>query len=382
MKPNSPRPNSVVRVWLLLIAAPLLGLILVASDTAASPALQFPWPTGTSHQINGQNCTYNCAPKHFNDNANALDFEFVVGDLVTTVASGQISDGTTDPIVGGDRGLFLEIDHGNGHKTRYLHLRSNAQGGPWAPGIGLGSWVPQGQHIAYSGDTGNVPAHLHFDLKVNGQAHLPEPMSGLGNFGQWGAGTGQASGPMTSRPVRWPTGNFYTASSRADVLHQCCGNYLNTWQSTGSGTFTVAPFTPPGGNYDMNSGTWLNGLYDSGTSRDLAHLCCTSYMNTWRGNGAGSFIITQFTPSGGYLLQQGSWHSGKFINSSFESLVHICCTSYLHTWISNGNGTWLVGPPQGPPGYGMQQGSWKTGDFNGDTYTDLLHFCCSNYVNV
>jgi len=374
-----------------LAALSLVTLVTVlrAQPAEATPALQFPWPTGTLHRINAGNCTYDCAPKHLSTSTNryALDFEFGIGETVTAVTDGQVVDGknnwTTEST--DDRGNFLEIDYGAGYRIRYLHLQL---GTPWAPGIAVGVWVKQGQHIGYSGNTAFVAAHLHFDLKRydalgSPSAHLPEPMSGQVGFGAYGAVPGVSSPSWVSRPVRWPTGNFYTANARADALHLCCDTFLKTWQSNGNGTFGIGSFSPQGGNYNMNLGTWLSGNYDLGSSRDLAHLCCSNYMHTWLGNGAGSFSVPIFTPSGGgYNVQNGSWQSGRFL-SGLDSLFHICCSTYGHLWLSNGNGTWVVGAPYSPwPGYGMQLGSWLTGDFDGNGLTDLFHAWGATQVNV
>lgn len=83
----------------------------------------------------------------------------------------------------GGAGNYIEINHGGGYKTRYLHLRAS---NPFAAGIAVGVSVVQGQLIAYSGDTGGVQPHLHFDMKLNGAAFKPEPMSRVIGFDNYG----------------------------------------------------------------------------------------------------------------------------------------------------------------------------------------------------
>ena len=64
-------------------------------------------------------------------------------------------------------GNFVVIDHGDGTTTLYAHMSSRA--------VSEGELVQQGQTIGYVGTTGNVKgAHLHFEVRVNGQRTDPE----------------------------------------------------------------------------------------------------------------------------------------------------------------------------------------------------------------
>ncbi|GAA1865096.1 M23 family metallopeptidase [Myceligenerans crystallogenes] len=65
---------------------------------------------------------------------------------------------------------IIEIDHGRGTITKYLHM--------WSHGINVsvGQRVEAGQPIGLVGDSGNSTAcHLHFEVHVNGQPTDPEP---------------------------------------------------------------------------------------------------------------------------------------------------------------------------------------------------------------
>jgi len=167
-------------------------------------------------------------------------------------------------------------------------------------------------------------------------------------------------------------------------MHHWSDNWTNTWQSLGNGSFAVSSATP-GPGYNMSQGSWQSGVYDAGTSRDLIHLCCANDVRTWLSNGSGQFAVHFFPPGGTYGVQLGSWQAGDFVNSSFDSLVHICCTNYVHVWTSLGNGAWTVGQAwqvPGNPNYGMQLGTWHTGDFNADGLTDLFHAWGGNSANT
>jgi murein DD-endopeptidase MepM/ murein hydrolase activator NlpD len=65
-------------------------------------------------------------------------------------------------------GNFVLIDHGNGVQTMYAHHRVNL--------AHTGDIVRRGQKIAEVGRTGNATGpHLHFELRLQGQAHNPLP---------------------------------------------------------------------------------------------------------------------------------------------------------------------------------------------------------------
>lgn len=92
-------------------------------------------------------------------------------------------------IIGDSRsaGRYLEIDHGDGWKTRYLHLNNDTPGrddgdAPWsltiAPYLYEGSRVEAGQLIAWVGDSGNAEwtgSHTHFEIVYQDREIDPYP---------------------------------------------------------------------------------------------------------------------------------------------------------------------------------------------------------------
>lgn len=194
---------SFVAVFSLALALALTTGARTAE--AAAPPLQLPWPTGDQHHISG-GATYGCY-KHNRLNASsstaynadyyAIDFQFGPIDGspldVSAVAAGHvIFKGWVD-----DYGNKVVLDHGGGYISVYAHFRAT---NTWAAGIEEGVWVGQGQPLGYAGDTGgDYAVHLHFHMQKNGtQAHVPEPMSGVSNFGQWGWCEGTTSPYWTS----------------------------------------------------------------------------------------------------------------------------------------------------------------------------------------
>lgn len=91
-----------------------------------------------------------------------MDIDGEKGDIVVAPANGVISAAGWK----GGYGNMIEIDHGNGLKTRYGHLSKID--------VQEGDSIQRGQQIALVGSTGrSTGPHLHYELRLNDKAINP-----------------------------------------------------------------------------------------------------------------------------------------------------------------------------------------------------------------
>lgn len=130
-----------------------------SNDEALSgaPMFQLPFPCG---QVWAGQTRTNHSP------TNSVDFNRTddVGDPVVAAAAGKVTRVDNEGNV--SYGRWIEIDHGNGYRTRYAHLSAQI--------VAIGQSVSQGQKIGAVGNTGgSTGAHLHYELRKNGVAIRP-----------------------------------------------------------------------------------------------------------------------------------------------------------------------------------------------------------------
>ena len=93
-----------------------------------------------------------------------IDIAAKEGVEILAVAGGVV----TRSGVGTGYGNIVEIDHGNGYKTKYAHNKANL--------VIVGQAVKKGEPIALLGSTGrSTGPHVHFEVIKNGKAVDPIP---------------------------------------------------------------------------------------------------------------------------------------------------------------------------------------------------------------
>ena len=85
-----------------------------------------------------------------------MDIDGERGDQVIAPAGGVVTEAGWK----GGYGNMVEIDHGNGLKTRYGHLSKIE--------VEIGQTLSRGQLLAFVGSTGrSTGPHLHYELRLN-----------------------------------------------------------------------------------------------------------------------------------------------------------------------------------------------------------------------
>jgi murein DD-endopeptidase MepM/ murein hydrolase activator NlpD len=159
--------SSQVKSKLLLLGVTSVTVFVSTISTALAENY-LPYPAGGSYQV-----TQSWGGTTSHQNQNAVDFGMPANSPVAAAASGKVvkawSGGSNLP-----RGCsysnwpnanHIEIDHGNGTSSTYLHLN--------AVNVSVGQSVSQGQVIGLSGDTGyTCGAHLHFAFKKSSSSSV------------------------------------------------------------------------------------------------------------------------------------------------------------------------------------------------------------------
>lgn len=121
------------------------------------------WPTQTSYRVSSH---FNPRRKHPVTGRisphNGVDLATPIGTPIVSTGDGIVQRVGNHPFAG----KYVDIDHGNAYKTRYLHLHRIL--------VKKGQSVQRGDRIALSGNTGrSTGPHLHFELHVNGRPVNP-----------------------------------------------------------------------------------------------------------------------------------------------------------------------------------------------------------------
>lgn len=92
-----------------------------------------------------------------------MDIANDYGTPIVATADGTVEEAGWNT---GGYGNLVDVDHGNGYKTRYAHCQQVV--------VSPGQYVHKGQVIAYMGSTGySTGPHVHYEIFINGQRVNP-----------------------------------------------------------------------------------------------------------------------------------------------------------------------------------------------------------------
>jgi hypothetical protein len=127
------------------------------------------------------------------------------------------------------------------------------------------------------------------------------------------------------------------------------------------------------------------GDFNGDGKDDIVHAVQnTNYVHLWLSNGDGTFDIRTHAAWPGYVIPNVLWLPGDFTGDGKDDIVHaVQNTNYVHPWLSNGDGTFNILTSRAWAGYGIPNGLWLVGDFNGDGKDDIVHAVQqTDYIHV
>lgn len=144
-----------LRCVAVLVATAYFAVLLVRSAEAAEPSYTLPFHD--TYYITSEGC-FGCYPGHEGT-------DYVIGGSGAGDEVAAAAGATAKPCLFDDTaGYSIVLDHGAGHRTRYLHLNQYALPDPGDP-------VQRGELIGYEGSTGYTDppgfVHLHFETRIN-----------------------------------------------------------------------------------------------------------------------------------------------------------------------------------------------------------------------
>ncbi len=306
------------------------GLVASAGSASAAPAFQLPFPCGQQWRLNTWDSTH----------APALDMvrepqSDTEGSPVVAPAAGRVNQS----FVHANAGNVIQIDHGGGYFTTYLHLQSRA--------VSVGTLVVRGQligRVGHTGPTSNGVPHLHyeqgFDSNGDGSASWgfegAERVAAVFNGVTYGPGAGGEWRNVASRncsggsdTVAWVTrqgglqihasdgpyagGRLINASPPSDA-------YLLPGDWDGDGDDTVAWVTRQGGlQIHASDGPYAGGVLIHATPNADEVLVAGDW------NGDGTDTVAWVTRVGGLQIHgaDGPYAGGRLINANPPSDAYL-----------------------------------------------------------
>jgi phage gp16-like protein len=188
------------------------------------------------------------------------------------------------------------------------------------------------------------------------------------------------------------TGDF-NGDGKTDLFHIVNNDYSHTWLSRGDGTFDIKSRFPAQNGYLMKNEAnykFLTGDFNGDGKTDILHIVNSSYLHVWISKGDGTFEIkTRFPAQDGYVMNNAAGYHftvGDFNGDGKSDLFHVVNNDYSHVLLSKGDGTFdLKARFPAQNGYAMKNDAnykFLPGDFNGDGKTDMVHVVNGNYLHI
>ncbi|MEV0622053.1 FG-GAP-like repeat-containing protein [Nonomuraea sp. NPDC050404] len=347
---------------LVTMAAVVAGTLVATSTPAsAAPDFQLPFPCGHKWRLNTYDSTHAPALDMVREPQSQTEGSPLVAPAAGTVNRSFYHD---------QAGNVIQINHGGGHFTTYIHLQSRA--------VSVGDKVARGQgigRVGHTGPTSNGTPHLHYEqgYDANGDGSASwgfegaERVTARFDGKAYGPGTGLEWRNVVSRNCGQAAGLFgadFNGDGVGDLFATGTGS-LHIWNGRGGNGFTAPDVVGSGWNgFSRPIGGDFNGdgVGDLAAVRD-------GVLNIWNGKGGNRFNAAQEIGSGWTHLARTLVSLGDVNKDGRADLGAVDAEGVLHVWNGRGGNKFTSAVPIG--------GGWSSfgrpvgGDFNADGIGDL-----------
>ncbi|MET9251061.1 VCBS repeat domain-containing M23 family metallopeptidase [Nonomuraea sp. NPDC003709] len=335
------------------------GLVAISAPAAAAPNYQLPFPCGQKWRLNTWDSTHAPAVDMVREPQSGTE-----GSLLVAPASGTVNQSYYHS----NAGNMIQINHGGGHFTTYIHLQSRA--------VSVGDRVTQGQtigRVGHTGPTSNGTPHLHYEQGYDADG------DGSVSWGFEGAERvtarfdGKAYGPAPGGEWRNvesrngcsnTSGADFNADGIGDIFSETTGT-LNIWNGKGSNNFATRQEI--GGGWSAFSKPVAGDFNNDGIS-DLAAIKNGSTLHIWNGEGGNKFGPA-IEIGGGWAPYDGTLTSLGDVNQDGHDDIAAIADGTLYIWNGEGGNKFgsAVRVGAGWSAFGKPVG----GDFNNDGIGDI-----------
>jgi len=157
------------RIWIVVLAAVLATAGLIGCASGGHPATADHIPTGWPVNPHVASVSSSFGSRRGGSWHRGIDLSAPRGTQVRATAGGTVVVAERE----GAYGRTVVIDHGNGYRTRFAHLKKIA--------VHDGERVKAGEIIGRVGKSGNASGfHLHYEITRDGTPVDPWPFMGNG----------------------------------------------------------------------------------------------------------------------------------------------------------------------------------------------------------
>jgi hypothetical protein len=344
------------------IAGACAAVVLAASGVLASqvpavaaPAFQLPFPCGQLWRLNTWDSSHAPALDMVREPQNLTE-----GSLLVAPAAGRVNQS----FLHGNAGNMIQIDHGGGHFTTYIHLQSRA--------VSVGTQVAQGQtigRVGHTGETSNGVPHLHyeqgFDSNGDGRASWgfagAERVTARFNGVAYGPGAGGEWRNVESRNCGQGNGSI-NGDRFDDIVAVYSSGELVWYPNNGSNNFLSARQLSNAPAFRLMSTGDVNG---DGLD-DMVAVYNSGELVWYPNNGSDNFLSArQLSNAPAFRLMS----TGDVNGDGLDDMVAVYNSGELVWYPNNGSDNFLSARQlSNAPAFRLM----STGDVNGDGLDDII----------